>query len=418
MKAKQLAILVVLAIVIGVLAYVSQQRDHQRTRPSGRIGKIVFPDLPINDIQKLVIIQAGATSVLARAENGKWGVPSRWNYPADFTRIADTLIMLSELKIQDVLQPTPKQVAAFKLQPPGSAESAAEAGVEVRLLGAGDEIIAGFLVGKERMRPMPADSNPMMNYGSFPDGQYVRQGNGPILLVSGRLGDLIDPGSRWLADDFINVSASDVMEMTIIGPGRPEIGLARQAPGELLVVSGVATNQEVDNAKLNQMAGAFNYLGFDDVADPNLAMADLGLSRPVRVTTRTRNNRTYVFDIGKTVSEADSSTYVKVSNSFVALPLTNALEDAAIDDAAREKQNNERKAHEDEVASLARETASFNERMTNWVFIVKSSRLDPLLVKRDELIKMKPVETNAPAPKVVSEPAPALSVEKADEKAN
>ena len=406
MKAKQLATLVILAVAVGTLAYVSRQQGQKRYQPSPLIGKTAFPDLPVNDVSRLEIVNAGSTSVVARAKDGRWGVPGRWNYPADFDKIADTLVMLSELKIKQVLQPAPGQLAAFKLQAPGAAAPAEETGVEVRLLGAGSETLASFVIGKERMRQPPAGGDPMMSFGAFPDGQYIRQGDGPILMVSGRLGDLADPDRRWLDEDFISVPASDIVEMTVAGPDRAEIKLERKAPGESLLVSGIATNQEADETKVNQMAGAFSYLGFDDVADPGSPAEKLGLAKPVRVTARTQANRTYVFDIGAPVSESNPDRYVKVWSSYAAVPLTNAPADEKSDEAARKAQEDRRKAHAEETAAMARETASFNERTTNWVFIVKSDRLAPLLVRRDEIVTIKPAETNAPSSNAVSAAKP------------
>lgn len=422
MKAKQLATLVILAAAIGILAYVSREKDRRQFQLSDRIGKNVFPDMPINDVSSLVIVRPGATSVVARTKDGKWAVPDRWNYPAKFDKVADTLVMLSELKVQQVIQPTPGNLAAFKLHAPGAAASESETGVEARLLDAGGKNLISFVIGKERMRQPAGGNDPMMAFGAFPDGQYIRHGDGPVLLVSGRLGDLADPAGRWLEDDFVSVPASDIMEMTITGPGRDEIKLARSAPGEALHVSGLAANQEADEAKVSQMSGVFSYLNFDDIANPDMTADKLGLAKPVRITARTQANRTYVFEIGSPVSDSDPNRYVKVSNSYAALPMTNAPSDEKLDEAARKALDDKRKAHEEETARLALEAASFNQRMTNWVFVVRWSRLEPLFVPRAEIVTLKPADTNAvseaktaPAAAPVPQPAkaPAPIVKKA-----
>ena len=94
MKGKNLVILIVLAVVL-VAAAVLMSKKQAAPSPAS-IGKPVLAGLPVNDIRKIVISSDQGTSTVVRIDD-TWCVANDYNYPADFARVRDLLLKLSDL---------------------------------------------------------------------------------------------------------------------------------------------------------------------------------------------------------------------------------------------------------------------------------------------------------------------------------
>ena len=413
MKLKTLLILAAMAALLGALAYYSAQIRKPFSMPSA-IGSRVLPDLAVNRIGKLVITSRDGVAVIAKSKD-KWVVASRFNYPANFDKVADTVRELSELKVGQTVNVSPSQLDLFNLiapvlpparlggasgearpQPgPAGANRPAEPGTLVELRDEKDGLLASLIVGKSFMRQATGRSaEMMMDAGGYPDGQYVRSFDGKVYLVSKTLDRLTEPAKTWLADDFIDVSPADIKEITVSGPGRAPIELVPAAPApradESFVLKGLRPEEgRLDASKVNQMTGALNRLGFDDVADPALPLKDTGLDRPVSFRAVTKDGLIYEIRLGNTLTNDNFDRYfsISVTNEPAAgqLPAEKAKQETD------QKEEAPAIAGQKNVAGLA---AEFNGKFAPWVYIMKSYRAEPILLARDDLIK-KPEPSKA-----------------------
>ncbi|MFC1461808.1 DUF4340 domain-containing protein [Verrucomicrobiota bacterium] len=371
MKTKHLLILVVLATVLGGWAYWSSRN---RNKPASSLaGTKLLPDLPVNEVCKIVITSHGSTTVVAKTE-GTWSVPGRYGYPADFDKICDTIRDISELTVGQVMPVSRDEWSNFNLlsptRPPGQTvpDDSGNTGSLLELMDDQDQVLASLVVGKTFMRrPVSRPPTSKMDFGGYPDGQYVRR-NDDVFLISKTLDQLTENVNTWLDNEFINVPAADIREITITGPDRTPIKLMRDADSNELKLEGIRDDEEsAETSKISQIAGALRYLSFHDVASPDLTPEETGLDTPVIFTARTKQGQTYLLRIGSNVANGPPGRYIRASVAYEAL-------------------TQDRKPSDEQCA---KETKTLNDKLSGWIYIIKPYLADRLLLKREDIIKKK-----------------------------
>ena len=392
MKLKNLAILVILAVLLAGLAYYSAQKQKPSRAPSA-IGAKVLPNLDVNRVGKLTITSKEGVTTVARSKD-QWIVASRFNYPANFDKVADSVRELSELKIGQTVNVTPDRLADFKLVAPAASggKDAAGAGALLELRDEKDGLLSSLLIGKGFMRqtggqPMEA----MLGMGGYSDGQYVQTCDGKVYLVSKSLDRLTESAKSWLADGFINVNSTDIREIEVSGHDRAPVKLARAKDGDSFALSDLRPDEgNPDSAKISQMTGALNNLGFDDVANPSLTLKETGLDRPIAFKATTRDGLIYNIRIGNALTNDTFDRYFTVS-------VTN---EPAAEKPAPEDDKKDEKAALDKK-NIIEQAAELNGKFSAWIYVMKSYRTEPMLFTRADLIKKpeppKEGQTNAPA---------------------
>ena len=383
MKTKYLFTLILIALILGAWAY-KIARNREKTTPSV-IGTRIFADLPINDISKIIITRADATVDLAKVK-GKWSVLNRYNYPAKFGKVVKTITEVADLKIGQVITAPEADWGSFHLLSPKNIASnhTKEAGSLLELADKNGRILASLIIGKRFMRQPARQTPQMMAFGGYPDGQYLRTGSN-LFLAAKNLDRLKEDIPTWLDDKFINVPESNIKKIGVTGTGREPIELIRSEEGKELQLRGIHENEKPDTSEINRMANALHYFSFDDVASPALSHEKMGLDKGTFFVAHTFKNQIYRVQIGKKISEENPSRYVKVNIEFNPPKQKETTETKAealkIKDAEKEK-NNEMTAEK-----TAKLTKSLNEKLSGWTYIVKSYRIEPLLTKREKLIK-------------------------------
>lgn len=388
MKPKTLVILVVLAIFLGGWAWWTAQQKFTTTPPV--VGARVLPAFPINDVGKIQILSPGTNFTVAKTQ-GTWVVVSRFNYPAKFDKVVECLQELNDLKVGQVITVTESQLGSFRLlSPPTNAapDPAGKAGTLLQLFNGKHQLLASLLIGKHFMRQPPSGQAPgsMMGMGGYPDGQYVRTGEGKVFLVAKTLDRLTENAKTWLDDEFVNVPAQDIMEMTVTGPDRAPITLRRAKEDDLLTLESISEKEgAADAGKVSQVSGALNYLGFDDVAAPTLTAKEAGLDRPIVMKVRTRQGPLYTISLGNTLPNDTFDRYAQVSVTYE--PPAAAKPAADDKDAEAKPGDNAQKKKDEEAKVLADQTKALNSKLSSWIYVLKSYRAEPFLVKREDMIK-------------------------------
>ena len=402
MKFRTLAVLVVLAAVLIVWS-VRSVRETQDSNPA--LGANIFPALDINRVHQIAIATTNRSLSLVK-KDGQWRVAERFHYPAAFEKIVDLLVELEGMKVGQVLPADASQKTALNLADPSEPETKGT-GTRLELRDEHSGLLAALMVGKPFLRQSPGGAQGPLGFGDYPDGRYLDTGDGRILLTSSSLDALRDDPKEWLDTDFINVPASDIAEIAVTGPGREPIRLSRPDEQKPFVLDGLLEEEgTLDSAKADRLGGALNYLAFDDVADPALPPKDTGLDAPVVFEAGTRDGRRYTLRVGKAVGADSLDRYVKAELSWTAPAgaATNAAEPAA---------TNAPPAAPDPDKPSEANTAALNEKLSPWIYILKSYRAEPLLMARGELIKKpeppkedKPPEADAPKPAPAPAPKP------------
>lgn len=408
MKTRNLVLLImVAALLVGWAAWTLRPPKKPEIN---LLGTKVLPDLPINRVHKIVLTTTNATFTLAKVKD-IWTVADRFNFPAAFDKIAESLLQLSELKVGQVVSTNGKGKSAFNLLDPTAADSIKElCGTRVELRDENDGLLAWLLIGKPFMRAAPSGGpSAPWTFGDYADGQYVLTGNDRVILVSQTFASLTPDAKNWLESDFINEGAAELHEISVSGPEREPFKLLRPKEDASFTLEGLQAKEGVlDSAKVDQLSGSLNFLRFDDIADPALPPKETGLGNPVLFEARTRSGRVYTIRVGNTLTNGTADRYVQVALIYQAPVESNlspssalakgeAQEAAAAADKTKEQKAEEAAKQVDESAKESDKAKALNERLAPWTFILKSHRVEPFLIKRAELIK-KPEAPKESAP--------------------
>jgi len=408
MKTKNLIVLVVVALVLVGLAYLSSSRKGRLTEASTMIGKYVLPGLQeteaLNRIEKAVFVSALATVTVARVDN-VWVAPNKHDYPVEFGKLRDFLRKLADLKIGQTVPSGESQLRKLELVSPGSGETEG-AGTVVKLLDKSDTVIATLMVGKEHEKkpasgspsPSPSPFGGYGGYGGYPDGRYVAV-DGKAYLVTDTLNDIPDDDKDWLDDDLANVSSSDIIEVTVKNAEGKSVTLTRPDGFGDLVLAELAEDEEMDSSKASGLGNALSYLSFEDVVDPGLADKDLGFDKPTVYSAKTKKGKTYTLTLGGS-PESSEDRYARLSAVYEPPPEEAAdaakSEDDRAEEAggeeARKKAEEEAKKKKDEQEKLAKEVRELNEKVGAWTYLIRSHKIDDVTANRDDLVKKKEKE--------------------------
>ncbi len=398
MKTRNLVLLAVGVAVVAALAVLRRREGGPSSAGAAAAGRPLAAFDP-NAVARIEAAGPEGTAVVARAEAG-WKVETLYGYPADFDKVASGLLRLAETKTGQVMPGGTSYLADFGLAP--SAEG--QAPTVVTLSDAAGAPVLVLRLGSERMAPG----------GGYPDGQYVRAGDGPVVLLAGAVRDFPAAGAEWIEKQLVSVSSGDAE--TVAGSVSNTTWRLRVKGYSDYELEGLPGGGQVDPDSARRAAGALSYLNLSGVADPAKADADTGLDAPSVFTLRTKEGFSYTVHIGAAVEGGDGR-YVRLAVAYDkpappvkpepaapaggGAPDTNAMAEAEAayraDLATWEKETgeNEKKAAEQQAL------------LGSWTYIVPSYAAESMLLAREGLIKKPEPPPAEPEPPAAGDVAPA-----------
>lgn len=376
MNRKQLTILLVLVVVLGVaglLTYKQQNADRKTGDPAA--GKKLLADLPINDVLHLVIKQ-GSQELNLEKKNELWVVRERNNYPANYTEISDFLIKAKDLKIVQSEQVGPSQLPRLGL----ATGEGSNAAVTLDFRGQGDKSLRTLLLGKKHLRKpnraAPSQFGEMDDQG-FPDGRYVKAttGSDAVAVISDPLTSIEPKPESWLNKDFFKVDKLRSAEV-IYPVASNSWKLTRETESGEWKLANSTTNEPLDASKAAGISSALSSPAFNDVVIDAKSEA-LGLDKPTAVTLETFDNFTYTIKAGQKTNDNYPIT-VAVSAQLIK-ERTPGKDEKPEDKAKLDKE------FKDKLTKLE-EKLTQEKSYEKWVYLVSSWSLDSLLKERGQLL--------------------------------
>lgn len=401
MKAKQLGILVIVAVVLVGLTVLKNRSEHRSTESSAAAGKPVLANLPLNDVERIVVAAPSGTSVVSRVD-GAWRVPGKFNYPASFTKVRDLLRKLADVKVLQPVKLSPAQMAELQLALSGETGStnAGALATTVTLQGTNGKVLAALRLGKNRMRSAPAEEGMP---GGFPDGRFVATDREHVFLIGETLDEASSVDKDWMdTEAFVNVDGESVVSVDVVGATNGAVHIERPASGGDLAFKTIPAGKEMDTAKVNRLKGALAYLRFDDLADPNIPAVEAGFDKPVAYKAVTKKGEVYTVTLGK-LDKGDTHRYAKIAVAFDAA--------AFVPPAAPAAGTNAPAAKDDAVKKAAETVKALNERISPWVYLLDRYTSDSMAIGAEELLANKPAPPPAEPPKTETRENPAVTEE-------
>ena len=255
---RRLRELTYLAIATGVavlLAIVALWLRASSVEPAFRHQKL-FPELvnQANDIATIVIESKASAFSVTRNQQGRWVLPGKFGYPADFNLVKKTVAALSELEAVDQRTARPDWHERLGLGLPKSGGS----GVVITLKDSAGKVIADLVTG-QTVEGAAAAGNTAL---------YARRGDNPqTYVVLGGYTPQPDQ-SQWLDKTFIDM-ARDRMKTVAVRPLKgPAFSVARAKPEDqnFVVVEALPRGRVLrTEAEPNGVGNALMGIAIEDV---------------------------------------------------------------------------------------------------------------------------------------------------------
>lgn len=281
MNTKVVGILVVLAAVVSIAAFIATQRGRTTsspsTSPSSTTNAPVFPGIAerVDEITSIVIQRAEQTFRLTRSpsDRSQWILPDKADYPVNIDAVRNLLVGLSDLRILEARTSRSDQYGKLGVDepvapPPDSSGAPLPQSTRVTLLDGTNQPIAAIIVGNTR-----SSSSPEL---------FVRvAGSAQSLLVSGRVDVPRDPVG-WLRNGLVNIDRARFQSLEILHPDGTSVRVVRASQADPFVLAEIPAGKSLkDPGTPEAMVNAFSKLNFQDVA----AASSLNLPAPTASPT-------------------------------------------------------------------------------------------------------------------------------------
>jgi hypothetical protein len=392
MNRKQFALLLFLLVVVGLggLMIYNRQNDFRKSGNQD-LGKKLLGDFPFNEVAHIILKQ-GTNEVNLLKKDHLWRVRERNDYPANYSQISEFLLKLGDLKIVSSEKVGPSQLPRLALVPgPGT-----NAALVADFKDPAEKTIRTLLLGKKHLqksnRPSPFGD---MGEGGFPDGRYVKVGadSDSVELISEPLSNIEPRPDQWLNKDFFKVDKLRSIAVTLPVTTN-SWKVSRDSEAAEWKLGEVKPGEQLDSSKTSSLSNPLSSPSFNDVETGPQA-ASFTSDKPTVVTLDTFDNFTYTLKVGQKTND----NYALAMTVTAQLPSERtAGKDEKPEDKARldkEFKDNQKKL-EDKLAQ--------EKPYENWVYLVSSWTLDPLLKERSQLLvekkeEPKPAATTAEASK-------------------
>ena len=377
--------LIILLIILGLVAGAGALVMHLKSQggSGSPLDKLILENLPVNDILS-INIKGPENLVLLTRKSDRWVVENRFQYPADFTKIADFVRKLKRAKIGRQFESTQDTLKRLSLKNPDDKEvGESEKGTQIQLKGESGKLLASLLLGKPRKSGTER---------SFPDGHYVRLDNDPtIYLIDTHFAHLQKEPSDWLDKTLLKVEAKEVKKISCLSAdGKTTHYLFQRAEKETyLEPTALPPNKKVDKSVLNRLARSLSSLSMDDVLDPSDDSVFRELKQSDTLEYHLFNGMIYRVYPGKACAD-DDPCYLKVEVGYQ--KPAEEEKPAADDKTSKGKEARPEKSPEE----VKLEAKQLNERLSPWVYVISKwqhnafvTDLEKLLEKPDKTGKKK-----------------------------
>jgi hypothetical protein len=402
MNARTLQVMSVVALAIAGAAWFSTRSAEPSAAEQSQSGAALFPELANKtaQVQSAKIQTKGKTFTLAK--NGAvWGVADKGGYPVNFDKVKDLVAKLAYFKIIEKKTDQAKNHAKLELEDPDLPDAKS---TRVTLMDAGGATLADIVIGMAASGAGPATSS-----------MYVRRpGENQTYEVSGIL-SIDGTPTNWLDKQVAKLEAARVHKVKTVHGDDSQLTISKAAPDQKdFVIEGLEPGQEPKwTGVANSIAGALEYLNFDDVEpagrinfdDPNTTTTTLQTFDGLLVTVKLLEQEEKFY--AQLSAVADPAARVEVSKFEAPPPIgpTNAEADPNAPPPEPVAPVETKSVPGKSAEEVATEAAALEERLSKWTFVVPGYAATNFSKKLTDMLKEP--EPPPPLPGLDLNPPPA-----------
>ena len=390
MKKNQLILLLAaLAITGGAAFWKYSKRSNAIGSAPDRVGQDLLQNFSPGDITAFTVKDSKG-EVTVEQKDGKWIVPARDGFPASIDAVNELRDNSYALKVGAIQRVGDARLGQLKLKKPGEGGTEDETGAVVTFRDSAGKEIKSFTAGKT----LSSDDTPPGGFNMNPSGpksQYIKVAGEEGYVYQARDGfsRLETEIKGWLDKNaFIKIEKPKSVTVTGKEPGE-SWKLTRETESGEWKLDAPAAGEEFEASKATPLSSAFSFVQFIDVL-PAAEAAKAALDQPLRTAAITTfDGITYTIKVG--AAEGD--------NHFISYAIEGKLEETRTPPVAAEKdkpaETEEQKKTADEAfaKALADKQKKLGEEQATAgrIFSIAKSSLEPILKKRSDFMKDKPV---------------------------
>jgi len=229
--------------VLLLAVFIIEGPISKRGKEKAAEESILFPGFEVDQVSS-VEIKTKDRQVKLNKEDETWLVATSGNYPADPEAVDTMLGKVKDLRSALTASKSADKHSQFEVD--------SESGVEVKMLGTGEDVLAHFFVGK--MGP---------DYMST----YVRKADeDEVLLVNEYLKSIFDKGTRgWRGRTIFDFDPMQVQRLTLVSQEKGEIAIEAQEDGGWQIIKPEVAPAEKD--AVDDIVRDISKLSADDFAE-------------------------------------------------------------------------------------------------------------------------------------------------------
>lgn len=376
MKTKQILLLIVLVVAVGIGGLVLHKKQGAAWSSGAGEGGKLLPNLPVGEALAQIVITEGTNTLTLAKQNDKWRVAERGGYAANYSEISSAVLKLRDLKPVQLEQIGASQLGRLQLLAPGLGSNTA---TRVEFRDASGKALTTLLLGKTQMR----EDSQMSQFGggSLPAGRWVMvEGTkDQVALVSDPLTSFKASPGDWLSKDFIKVEKIKSIAVTF-----PEatnswsVSRTNDTSNDWLLAN-AKEGETLDASKSSGFGWVLSSPSFNDVATgPDHPSLTPGKATVIKLETF--DGFTYVLKVGEQSGEERLVSFTVSAD----LPKERV---ASADEKPEDKARLD-KEFADAQKKLGDKLAS-EKALEKWSYRVANYTLDSLLKHRSELLPSK-----------------------------
>ena len=380
MNSKQLKLLVIIFVCIGLVGYLLvTQNNKSWSQGEQAIGGKVMPDFPMNDVTQIAVKSNAGEATLVKVDE-TWRVSDRANYSADFSKIRELLLAVGECKILRKMQVGESQLGRLELLTP---EKGDKTGLLLTFKGEADKQIGNLLLGKQSMRKSESSS---FGGGEFPDGRYLMPDgdSSRIAFVSETFSNVETEAKAWLDKTFFKIEKLKSAEVTHADPLQSWTVNRESETGDM-VLAGLGDKEELDSSRSYSLKNILSSPSFNDIASGDISDEELGLDAPVKAVLTTFDGFNYEILMGQPNEDEEYPLRLQVT------AVIDEKRDSAEGETEEEKEKLD-KEHADQVKAL-QDKLEQEQKFQGYTFMVSKWTVDALTKPRSDYIKAIEEET-------------------------
>jgi hypothetical protein len=255
--------LVITVVLLGLLSAVAYFRNRPEPAPAQdpRVGKALLDADTASKAAGLVISDQGKKVELIRVAGDAWRVPSYYDMPADFDKIARFVQDLNEAKVDRFVTDNPERLSRLEFKDS-----------EIALKDSDGKQIWTLTLGKT-----PESGN----------GRFVRLGDEPKAFLAGLHTWLDTDPKSWTDTRLVSLKPDDVAKVEIPFEGGATVEATRAKKDGPWAAAKTPAGEKLVGEKVNSLLATLTGLRFSDTADPKdpSAAEAAKFMRTVRLTT-------------------------------------------------------------------------------------------------------------------------------------